>query len=219
MSIRTVILVLLAISMAVPASAQEFSRRARQWQVSLEGRYTGPKDFDGGGGSKVEIEDDLGWGFGFDYNIDRRFSLGFGFTWRGANYVATIVDADDPTTTQVIPSRFDTSTFGARGQWNILKTTLTPYVNGSWSWLLVDSNIYAGTQTGCWWYPWWGYVCGPISTTYGASSWSASLGAGVRWEPSRNSGFFLKGGYEYGWTGVDLFESAHIVSIGAGLLM
>jgi len=219
MILRKVLVVLLVLSFAVPAAAEPFSRRARQWQVSLQTRYSAPSDYNAGGGSKVEIEDDLGWGFGFEYNINRRFSLGAGFTWRSANYVATVVDADDPGVTDQIPSRFDTSTFGVTGNWNVLEGTLTPYVNGSWSWLLVDSNIDAGTRVGCWWYPWWGYVCGPVSTTYGASSWSAGIGAGVRWEPSRDSGFFLKGGYEYGTTGVSIFESAHIVRLEIGLLM
>ena len=96
----------------LPATAQEKSRRGGQWEISLDGRYTGPRDADGSGGSRIEVEDDLGWGFGFDFNINRNFSLGAGFTWRSANYLATIVDADDPTVTEKIPSVFDMSTFG-----------------------------------------------------------------------------------------------------------
>ena len=219
MSTRVLLLACLALLLAVPASAQEKSRRGGQWEISLDGRYTGPRDVTASGGSKVEIEDDLGWGFGFDFHINRNFSLGAGFTWRSANYLATIVDANDPSVTQQIPSVFDMSTFGVRGSWNVLDGPLTPYVNGSYGWLLIDSNIYAGSTVGCWWYPWYGYVCGPISTTYGASTWSATIGAGVRWEPSRSSGFFMKGGYEFAGTGESLFESAHIFSVAIGILM
>jgi len=219
MPIRILILACVALAMAVPASAQELSRRGRQWEISLDGRYTGARDVDAGGGSKLEIEDDLGWGFGFDFNINRNFSLGAGFTWRSASYVATIVDADDPSITEKIPSQFDMSTFGIRGNWNVLNGPLTPYVSGSYGWLLIDSNIYAGSTVGCWWYPWWGNVCGPVSTTYGVNTWAATVGAGVRWEPSRNSGFFLKGGYEFAGTGESIFESAHIFSVSVGILM
>ena len=84
--------------------------------------------------------------------------------------------------------------------------------------MLIDSNIQAGTEIGCWWTP-WGYVCDAYASNYGLTTWTAGLGAGLRWEPGRDGNFFINGGYEYGWTGSDFLEDNHIFKLEFGLLL
>ena len=220
MSIRRTLLCLAVLVIAVPAFAQPSkSRRGQFWQVSLQTRYTPSQSIETKGGSGVEIEDDMGWGFGFEYNFNPKLSLGAGFTWRNVPYLATLVDAGDPTVTEKIPSEFDITVMEARGTWHFTDTTLAPFVNGSWGWMLVDSNIYAGSQADCWWHPWYGLVCDVWSGNYGANTWTAGLGGGVRWEPGRDSSFFMKAAYEYLWSGEDLIGAASIFKLEFGLLM
>lgn len=219
MVLRRILFVALIVCMATPAIAQQqMSRRGGLWQASLQTRYVPSKDIDLDNDSSVEIEDDLGWGFGFSYNINRRFNLGMGFTWRAVPYKATVVDVDDPSVTEDIYATLDMSTFALTGTWHVLESTLTPYVDGSWGWLMLDSNISAGDFVGCWWTP-WGYYCGLFPATYGVTTWSASLGVGARWEPARDGNMFLKGGYEYGWTGEEVVENAHIFKLAIGVSM
>ena len=91
------------------------------------------------------------------------------------------------------------------------------YVNGSIGWMHIDTNIFAGWTSGCWWYPYWGYVCGPIPLTYGANTTSYTLGVGGRFEMTE--GFFLRAGYERGWTGLDETSGADMLRIDIGLML
>ncbi len=49
-------------------------------------------------------------------------------------------------------------------------------------------------KTGCFWYPWWGYICGPVVPTTSSTDFNYGVGAGIRWDVNRQ--FFLKGGVD-----------------------
>lgn len=220
MSIRPILLCLLMLAVAVPAAAQrQSSERAGAFQISLQTRYTPSTDVEGDNGTGVEIEDDMGWGFGMSFNFTPKLNLGVGFNWRTVPYTATIIDVDDPDVSERILSEFDVGAMELRGSYFFLDKVLTPYVNGSWGILFVDSNIQASTSTGCWYWPYWGIVCTDYSQNYGVTTWSAGLGGGVRWEPGSEGNLFINLGYEYGWTGSDLLDNAHIVKLEFGLLL
>jgi opacity protein-like surface antigen len=75
---------------------------------------------------------------------------------------------------------------------------LTPYVLGTLAWSWVDSNIPTGPpQTGCWWDPWFGYICSTWQPTASNNAFTYGLGVGLRWDAGRN--FFMRFGYEYDW--------------------
>ena len=46
--------------------------------------------YSGDGGTNVDLNDDIGWGFGFGYNLSEHLMLGGDFTWLSANYKADI---------------------------------------------------------------------------------------------------------------------------------
>jgi opacity protein-like surface antigen len=210
-----VILILTAAGLAQAQSNAPGMREGR-WQFALQTRYTSSKDFSGEGGSKLSISDDLGWGFGFGYNVSDQFNLGFSFTWRSIPYVATIVDADDSQNSTRYSNWLDTSTLGVNGEWTILRSRISPYVFGAVGWIAIDTNIYAGSDYGCWWDPWWGYICSEYGTSYGTNATSWSLGTGLRMELTRD--VFLRVGYEHGWVNVNSFDGSDMFRVDIGML-
>lgn len=205
-----------ALLMANVASAEiRPTDRTERWDLSIETRYAGSSDYSGKYNTGLELDDDLGWGFGFGYNMNERFSLGMLFSWRSVNYKATRENATDPNVvTDSYGGQLDTGTFAAMGQWNILPKSFTPYVNGGIGWTLIDTNIVADYQTGCWYDPWWGYVCSGYTSTYGTDCASFALGAGLRLEPSE--AVFIQIGYEMDWLDLDSVDSFDIFRVDVG---
>lgn len=205
--------------LAVAAEAQaqawnDLSTRTRRWDFSVQTRYTGSRDFDGKFGSSVALDDDLGWGFAFDYNVNERLALGFTTAWRNVNYNATVADDGTPTGFQYYNSSLYTSTIGISGIFNLLPKRFTPYAAGGVGWTFVDTNIVADYQTGCWWDPWWGYICDTYATTYGTDAASFALGAGLRLGLSPQ--VFARIGYEHNWLDLDSVDGADIFRVDFG---
>jgi opacity protein-like surface antigen len=188
----------IAMVVANVASAEiRITDRTQRWDLSIETRYTDSRTFDGDNGTSLELDDDLGWGFGFGYNLNERFNLGFLMSWRSISYTATYFDATDPANALKYGGWLDTGTFALMGQYNLMAKTFTPYVNGGIGWTLIDTNIVADYYAGCWYDPWWGYVCNGYTSTYGTDEASFALGAGIRLEPS--DAVFIQVGYEKNW--------------------
>lgn len=214
------ILLILAVLMMVfagLAEAQYGSRvqsRAGRWEASLQTRYTASKDLSGENGSNVSLDSDLGWGFGFGYNFNEQFNLGVLFSWRSIPYSGTIVPQDDSQTPQNYNSFLDTSTFALQGRWTPMKGTFSPYVEGGIGWVNIDTNIVAGVSSGCWWYPYWGYVCGNYPVTYGKDAATYDLGAGVNIMVSQS--LFFRVGYEHAWVDLDSYDGADMFRLDFG---
>ncbi|RKZ11673.1 hypothetical protein DRQ50_13200 [bacterium] len=213
---RTLVLVVFILMLASAVSAQTVSSRGENWEFSFQTRYTMEEDYTGEGGSTLNLKSDLGWGMGFNYNINRHFNVGMIFGWRSVPYEATAVDASDPAETNRFGGEMTTSNIGMSVDYNILKGPFTPYVTGSLSWMHVNSNILAGWTGGCWWYPWWGYVCGPVPLTYGDNSAAYTLGLGARLEVSSRT--FLRVGYERGWIDSSTMDGTNMVRIDIGFM-
>jgi opacity protein-like surface antigen len=213
------ILAIAAIVMTTASMAAAETRetsRAMAWDLSIETRYTQSHDYSGDNNTSLSLDDDLGWGFGFSYNMNERFSLGMLFSWRSVNYNATYEDATDPAVvTGTYGGELDTGTFAAMGQWNILPKSFTPYVNGGIGWTLIDTNVVADYQTGCWYDPWWGYVCSGYTSTYGTDCASFAAGVGVRFEP--NEKLFIQVGYEMDWLDIDNVDSFDMFRVDVGI--
>jgi opacity protein-like surface antigen len=195
---RIIAVAALALTIASVANAAlRVTDRAQRWDLSVETRYTDSHTFDGANNTKLALDDDLGWGFQFGYNVNERFNIGFLMSWRSISYTATYYDATDQATALNYGGWLDTGTFAALGQFNLLPKTFTPYVNGGIGWTLIDTNIVADYYTGCWWDPWWGYICDGFTSTYGTDTASFLVGVGVRFEPSEV--VFIQAGYEKAW--------------------
>jgi opacity protein-like surface antigen len=184
-------------ALAVPfSSADAQTRRAERWQFSVPISFTFSQSVGGEGGSFVDVNNDVGWGFAFGYHFSEKFYLGGEATWIRAGYDATITIDDDGDEnsdgTTVLGGTLDASSLQAVGQFNFLEgSVLTPFVRANLGMTYTDSNIASGPPQGtCWWHPWWGYICDTWRPTYDRTSFSFGGGAGVRADVSRS--FFLE---------------------------
>ena len=205
---------------AVPALAQQLNtagwNRQNHWDFSLQTRYTTSKDYAGEGGSTLNLEDDLGWGFGLSYNFNDRFNLGIDFSWRSINYDARALAGDGSGDFEEYGGNLDVSSIGLEANWYVLDGRYTPYVTGSIGWTMIDSNIFAGWDSGCWWDPWWGYICGTVPMSYGTDTGAYNLGVGGRFELTR--AFFVRVGWEYNWLGDGPVDGGNMLRIDLGLM-
>jgi len=193
------------------------SNRMGFWDFTIQTRYTTAHDFDGAGGSTLSVEDDLGWGFGVGSNLNERLNIGGFVSWRTLDYTATIVNQDDPLDKQHYSGWLDTGNFAASAIFNLLPKAFTPYVQGTVGWALIDTNIPSGISTGCWWDPWWGYICDGYATTFGEDGVAYSLGGGLSLQPLDI--FFLRVGYDRMWIDMDgAAKSADMIRVDAGFL-
>jgi opacity protein-like surface antigen len=212
--------ILVVMTVAGTAHAGELLRpsdRTGFWDFTIQTRYSAAKDFEGAGGSKLSLEDDLGWGFGVGYNINERLNIGGFVSWRTIDYTATDVNKADPLDTASYSGWLDTGNFAASAIFNLLPKAFTPYVQGTVGWALVDTNIPSGFASGCWWDPWWGYICDGYATTYGQDGVAYSLGGGINLQLLDI--MFIRVGYDRMWIDMDdAADSADLFRVDAGFL-
>jgi hypothetical protein len=175
------IAILLLTFMSFPALAQSGDRE-QTWDVGVSVFNLGSVNLDGQMGSSINTESEYGFGFWGNYNLTNRWALGFDISYVQPRYTATFVP-DSALEPETVSTRMDLWTFQGKAVFNLLEGPLTPYIEGGFGWTNVDSNIIAGTpSTGCWWDPWWGYVCDTFYSTYGDTLTSFSGAVGVRWD-------------------------------------
>jgi opacity protein-like surface antigen len=139
------------------------------------------------------VDSGYGFSFGVGYNFTEHFALHFDGSWSRADYDA-VLDTEDDGPVQ-ISHRLSLWNGQFNGVYNIIDGPFTPYVQAGAGWTYVDSNVADGPpSTGCWWDPWWGYICAPFYSTYTATNFAWNVGAGLRYE--MRSGTFLRGGWE-----------------------
>lgn len=189
------------------ADAQSFGaskpgNRADHWEAYAGGRYIFSETVDFKGGSTIDSDDDLGFAFGMGYNIDDHWLVGGELNWSNVDYKGVLKSASSPGATSKLSGEYETFALSANLTYHFIDGPLTPYVSANLGYTWVDSNIADGPpQTGCWWDPWWGYICDTWVDTKSAESLSYGLGAGVRWEFSR--GGFLRASYNQRWLDFD----------------
>jgi len=191
------------------------SNRARYWEFSIQTRYVGSTDFEGGGGSRLSIEDDLGWGFNVGYNLNEWFTVGGTVSWRAVDYAAH-VSSPELDQTFDYSGWMDTANISVNGTWNVLSKRFTPYLQGSAGYSMIDTNIPSSVDMDCWWDPWWGYTCVENASTYGKDAASFTLGGGLSWQPTNV--FFIRAGYEKLWLDIDTADNFDVVRFDVGFL-
>ena len=188
--------------LALPSPAQAQGsmgspgQRAGTFEFQVPVTYSESWTADGQGRSSADVNSSFGWGLGFGYNFNDHFQLGGSLTWGRRDYDATIVSTDG--TTRKATGTLDTSTIAVNATYFLMATGLTPYVSAGIGSTFLDSNIPNGQgSTGCWWDPWWGYICNTYTPTKTETDLSYTAGLGVRWDMTRV--FSLQGGYNRMW--------------------
>ncbi len=128
----------------------------------------------------MQIDNDLGLGFSFAYLVNDRLSIGADIEWLSPDYVATLVD--DLGGTSIIDHEFSQFNGRIKGSFNLLEGPFTPYLEAGFGWTYVDSNVADGPPlVGCWWHPWWGYICDGYYNTFHETSFSYGGAIGLRY--------------------------------------
>ncbi|MGE0621640.1 MAG: porin family protein [Pseudomonadales bacterium] len=180
---------------ATVASAADSDRGGR-WEATFQILGSSSESSNGENGSSLDLDSDTGWGFGFTYNFNQHLAVGFDAAFLSPDYTAVVVPDGGGTVT--VDHEADIFNGAVNGTWNILPGNFTPYIQAGIGWTYVDSNVVDGLpSTGCWWDPWWGYVCANFYDTYEDTRFSWNGGVGVRLEFQND--FFLKGSYNKVW--------------------
>ncbi len=173
------------------------ANRDGRWEalagVSMQGSST--VDFEGG--TTAKIDSGTSFVLGAGYNFTNRLRVGAQFGYDKKDYTANVV-GDTPGESFELKGNLDSMSLMAEATYNILAGPLTPYVTGGLGWSWVDTNIATEPPTvGCWWVPWYGYVCEGYQNTKSLDGLTYEVGVGLRWDFNRY--WTASGAYNMRW--------------------
>lgn len=179
---RTIALTaLLLFAASTAAQAQRYSMpdpRKGEYEWSFAVVAQDSESAGSGGGSTVDVDDAIGLGFGFGYFVADRLSVGADFEWLSPDYRARLVDETGAVTT--FDHELTQLNFRFKGSYYFLDGPFTPYVELGLGWTYVDSNVADGPPlVGCWWHPWFGYICDGFYNTFDETSFTYGSALGL----------------------------------------
>ena len=193
---RTITIAGLALALLAGATAADAQSREGRWEFTLGGFYQLGADLEFEGGSTLETEDDLGFSMSTGYNISDSLTANFGFGWSGIDYDATVVKDDGGSTG--ISGEFDNWNFTAGLLFNLMEGPLTPFIGANIGYSWIDTNIPNGLpSTGCYWDPWYGYICYTDYPTKTEDTFTYGASLGLRYH--FNPGTFMRLTYSSQW--------------------
>jgi opacity protein-like surface antigen len=155
---------------------------------------------DGENGSSLSLDSTIGFQGGFDYYFTNRISAGFDFSWASPDYDVQLVPENPALPVINASAEADMFIGQFNAAYNFMDGPFTPFAEASLGWTYFDSNIVDGAPvTGCWWDPWWGYICADFYDTYDETSFSYGLSLGARYDFAND--VFVKAAYR--WLDVD----------------
>jgi opacity protein-like surface antigen len=178
--------------------AAQSADRSGTWEAGFKLTDTSHEFAQGQGGSSIDVEGELQWGFFGAYHLNEHFALAAEITWSDPDYLAEFpVDLfpGTPSGTVIqVDAELDVWNTDFKAIFNLLDRSFTPYAEIGYGWTVIDSNIQDGpADTGCWWDPWWGYMCASFYDTYENTINSLTYAIGLRWDISDSS--VLKASY------------------------
>lgn len=138
----------------------------------------------GPNGASLDVSNDTAIGIVGGYNFTDRLAIVGELTWGDPSYRAERVRDNGSNTVVSIDGELDVGIALIKGVFHFMEGPFTPYVEAGFGWVTVDSNIVSDTSTGCWWDPWWGYVCTSFYDTYSNTNSAITYAAGFRWDMS-----------------------------------
>ena len=174
------------------------TKRDGKWEATFQLINNQSEFVDGGNGSSLDIDSDVGWGFSLGYNVNEHFLLNYEFASTTPGYIATIAEDGNAGNTEVIDHSMDLFQSQFNAIYNFSTEQLTPYVQAGIGWTYVDSNIADGPPDGvCYWDPWWGYICDSYQDTFSDNTFTYNVAAGFRYELDNHLLFKLS--YQQVW--------------------
>jgi opacity protein-like surface antigen len=186
----------------------------REWETRLGVAYQLNASADFEGGTTAEFASSTGFMVGVGYDLTSHFEIGANVSYDGRDYDASIA-GDDPGEVFPVSGRLDSLGLVFDLTYNFMSGPLTPFVVTGIGWNWVDTNIATRPpQIGCWWDPWYGYVCTSFQDTKTFDGLTYQLGAGLRYHLSDS--FSLSGSYRMSWvdftnaTGTPTFDGLNL---------
>jgi opacity protein-like surface antigen len=188
--------------------------QAGQWEATVGVIASNSSDVDFDGGTTAAIDSGFGFMAGAGYHFTDRLRVGSTFTFDQKDYSADVA-GDAPGESYAIEGSLDTMSLMFDAAYTFLTGPLTPYVVGGVGWAWVDTNIAsAPPEVGCWWHPWWGYVCTSWQDTRTVDGLAYEVGIGMRYNFS--SSLAADGAYRMRWmdfenaTGTPSFDTLQL---------
>lgn len=170
--------------------------RDGRWEGSVILAFQTGLDQSYEGGSELSVDSTMGWGLSFAWNWTDKWNLSYRYQSTKPDYTALVVpDEDSIEVPRTIAHEMSKSTHQFNVTYNFSRKAFTPFVVAGVGWSKLDSNVptTAVPGVGCWWDPWWGYICFADWKTYKTSQFTYNLGAGLRWDI--NNMLFTKASY------------------------
>jgi len=175
--------------------------RAGRFEGRLGLTYQNSATTDFKGGTTVDVESGTGFVAGVDYHYTDRTSFGASLSYDNKNYEAEVA-GDEPGEFLPIKGELTTTSLMVNGAYNFLTGRWTPFATGGIGWSWVDTNIATEPpEFGCWWNPWYGYVCTSSPNTKGIDGFAYELGVGLRYDFGNS--LAADGIYKMKWVGFD----------------
>jgi opacity protein-like surface antigen len=171
--------------------------QAGPWQARLGARYQPTTDVDFDGGSTVEFNSSTAFLVGLSYALSEHFEIGANLSYDDRDYEALLAGDEDD---EFFPVRGTVETTGVMFDlsYYFLTGRIRPFVSPGAGWSFVDTNVpTAPPQIGCWWNPWYGYICEGFQDTKNVDGFAYQAGAGVN--VRLNSRISLTGSYQMSW--------------------
>jgi len=192
------VVALLSLSYSADSHAK-YTKRDGKWESSFQFINSQSTNTHGEGGSSIDIDSDIGWGFTLGYNVNPHVLVNFEFSSLTPRYDASFVKDDGEIASIKHKMNMYQSQFNV--VYNFMAEQFTPFVQAGLGWSYLDSNIASGPPGAvCWWDPWWGYVCDSYQNTYNETRLSYNIAVGVRYE--LDNAMFFRASYQQNW--VDL---------------
>jgi hypothetical protein len=168
-------------------------KRAGNWETTIGAYFTGSEAATASTAPPwTSIAARAGLRLG--YNFTEHLALRFDGSWSradydaGAGYGRRRPGRDQPHACPCSTASSTASTTSSPG-------AFTPYLQAGIGWTYVDSNVADGPPvTGCWWDPWWGYICSNFYSTYTETKFPGTSAPDCA--TNSNRGMFLRGGWE-----------------------
>jgi len=175
--------------------------RAGRWEARAGLVYGNSSTTDFKGGTQVDVDSGVGFVGGAEYHFTDHLSAGASLSYDSKDYTADAA-TDTPGETVQIKGSMDTTSLMVNGTYNFMAGRFTPLITGGVGWTWVDTNIVnAPPDVGCWWNPWYGYICTSSPNTKTTSGLAYELGVGMRYE--FNNFLAADGIYKMKWVGFD----------------
>jgi opacity protein-like surface antigen len=223
--LKRLILLLVLITLSSSVFAQRFNKqgssygsRDDRFEASLLLNYQSSVSKDLEEGSSLDIDSSAGWGFTLGWNWSSKWNTAYKFSMNKPDYTAVIVPENPDLETQTLNYKMSKITHQFNATYNFFDKPLTPFVQAGVGITTLDSNVPDQPPvTGCWWDPWWGYVCTTTWSTYKTTKFSYNAGIGLRWDV--NNAFYMRGSYNKEWVSVDSGSlSFNTFTLEAGLM-